>query len=478
IQAPKNDDSRQQHWGTTSHNIVGGQARLVGWSQAGLEAWDGMRCVDYLTSREDIRTDSLGVCGQSGGGTQTSQLFLLDDRIKAAAPACYITSLQELSETIGPQDDEQNIFGQASFGMDHGAYLIARAPAPFLICAAEEDFFSITGTRATFDQLQRIYQIAGFSDRAQMVVASGGHQWGEDLVSATVAFLAKHLDQRDVEVSWSDEIPMTLQEAQVTPRGHVVWMEGERTVYDFIRARAEQLRLKREQERRIPDDREIWARIAVRWIANGRRMADSLDAAFGSGLRAVSALTSGDAEREAKVWKDASGLVLIASVDVWRETSESDPARTWMVIGAGARTADRPAGALGTVHFVDPVCTGELTPTDRPWYGSFGPAGKDGAYGVLLGKPLLGRQVEQIIAYAEQHPGKETLVASGLPALAAAHAYACAPDLFTDAHMIEMPFQSWTDLMGYSAYRDALAFVVPGALEDYDLEDLLLRAGN
>ena len=43
----------------------------------------------------------------------------LDDRIRAAAPSCYITSLPRLLATIGPQDAEQNIFGQLAFGMDH-----------------------------------------------------------------------------------------------------------------------------------------------------------------------------------------------------------------------------------------------------------------------------------------------------------------------------------------------------------------------
>ena len=476
IQAPKDDDSRQQHWGTTSHNIVGGQARLLGWSQAGLEAWDGMRCVDYMVSREDIRADSLGVCGQSGGGTQTSQLFMIDERLKAAAPACYITSLQELARTIGPQDDEQNLFGQAAHGMDHGAYLMARAPAPFLICAAEDDFFSITGTRATFDQLRRHYRIAGYADRAQMVVAPGGHQWGEALVRATVAFLAKQLDDREIEVSWSNEVPMTLQEAQITPRGHLVWMEGERTIYDVIQGRADELRADREQKRWFPEDREVWARLQARWVANGRPVPSAFPAGDTySELCYLAPVPAEAQERVAQLWMDEAGLLLKASVEVRKSEGGDAPMPAWLVIGAGVQSADRPAQAPGTIHFLDPVCSGELTPTDRAWYGSFGPAGMDGAYGILLGRPLLGRQVEQILAYADHHPGKETLVASGLPALAAAHAYACAPDLFTKEHAIELPFKSWEELFGYGSDRDALAFVVPGALKGYDLPDLLLR---
>lgn len=473
IQAPKDDDSRQQHWGTTSHNIVGGQARLVGWSQAGLEAWDSMRCVDYLVSRDDIDAERLGVCGQSGGGTQTSQVFAIDTRLKAAAPACYITSLPALAQTIGPQDDEQNIFGQVKDGLDHRSYLLARAPAPFLICAAEDDFFSIEGTRETYERVHAIYESLGYGDHAQLVVSPGGHNWGDVLVSATVAFMAKHLDGREIEVTWSNEVPMTQEEARVTPRGHVVWMEGERTVYDLIRERAEEVKEARKARATGEGETLFGTPVAVRET----RVHIALrifDRDPGSGPEPVKETAQhAHAKRTRSAWLYPDGTVALHAAELIAENEEQDPEVATLVIGAGVSTASIPEGAPGSVHFLDVVCSGELTPTDRPWYGSFGPAGTDGAYGVLLGRPLLGRQVEQIIDFASQMPGRERLVASGLPALAAAHAYALAPDEFTVEHGIELPFASWTDLFGYGSYRNALAFVPQNALFLYDLPDLL-----
>ena len=52
----------------------------------------------------------------------------LDSRIKAAAPSCYLTSLERLFATIGPQDAEQNIPGQVAFGLDHADYVTMLAP--------------------------------------------------------------------------------------------------------------------------------------------------------------------------------------------------------------------------------------------------------------------------------------------------------------------------------------------------------------
>jgi len=45
--------------------------------------------------------------GNSGGGTHTTYLSALDDRIQVAAPSCFISSWHQMLRTIGPQDAEQ-----------------------------------------------------------------------------------------------------------------------------------------------------------------------------------------------------------------------------------------------------------------------------------------------------------------------------------------------------------------------------------
>src|SRR5262249_38911733 len=94
---------------TTEPTPVGGGARLVGSNTATYRIWDGIRSLDYLAGRPEVDPKKLGCTGCSGGGTLTSYLMALDDRIVAAAPSCYITSLERLFATIGPQDAEQNI---------------------------------------------------------------------------------------------------------------------------------------------------------------------------------------------------------------------------------------------------------------------------------------------------------------------------------------------------------------------------------
>ncbi len=99
----------------------------------------------------------------------------LDDRIAAAAPSCYITSLERLFATIGPQDAEQNITGQVAFGMDHADYATLRAPRPTLFCVGTRDFFDIQGSWDTFREVKRIYGRLGFGERVDLFESDEPH---------------------------------------------------------------------------------------------------------------------------------------------------------------------------------------------------------------------------------------------------------------------------------------------------------------
>src|SRR5262249_37791141 len=146
------------------HTTVGVGSIPLGRGTATFRIWDGMRAIDYVAGRKDIDAKKIGVTGVSGGGTLTSYLMALDDRVACAAPSCYLTSFRRLLDTIGPQDAEQNIHGQLAFGMDHADYVMMRAPKPTLILAGKQDFFDIQGTRDSYQQAKNFYKRLGFAE--------------------------------------------------------------------------------------------------------------------------------------------------------------------------------------------------------------------------------------------------------------------------------------------------------------------------
>src|SRR4029450_11789206 len=68
------------------------QAELRLQTIMGLQAWNAIRALDYLASRDDVDTRRIGVTGESGGGTQTFILGALDDRPAALFPAVMVST--------------------------------------------------------------------------------------------------------------------------------------------------------------------------------------------------------------------------------------------------------------------------------------------------------------------------------------------------------------------------------------------------
>jgi Acetyl xylan esterase (AXE1) len=160
---------------TTEHTIMGIQCLLAGDNLARYTVWDGMRALDYLLSRKEVDPDRIGCTGNSGGGTHTAYLAALDDRIKVAAPSCYLTSWRRLLETIGPQDAEQTLPPWLLYGLDHADFVYAFAPKPYLILSAIRDFFSISGARETYEEAKRVYALLGAQEKLSMVEADDVH---------------------------------------------------------------------------------------------------------------------------------------------------------------------------------------------------------------------------------------------------------------------------------------------------------------
>ena len=85
-----------EFWGTDAHSLLGIGSTLLGRNTARFEIWDDMRAIDYLQSRPEVDPQRIGCTGNSGGGTQTSYMMALDERIRAAAPSCYLCGFPAL----------------------------------------------------------------------------------------------------------------------------------------------------------------------------------------------------------------------------------------------------------------------------------------------------------------------------------------------------------------------------------------------
>lgn len=199
---PIGQGERFQYWrmgkadvapSTTEHTYAGIQCSLLGMSIARYFCWDLIRAVDYLCTRPEVDPQRIGMTGTSGGGTQTSYMMLLDERIRAAVPCTYITSRAAYQATGQAHDMEQNLLGAISHSPDHDDFLASFVPKPVLVGAVASDFFSVEGAVDSVERAQRIYRLFGAEDKLQLLITPGTHAFVPKLREAAVNWFRVHL---------------------------------------------------------------------------------------------------------------------------------------------------------------------------------------------------------------------------------------------------------------------------------------------
>ena len=240
----------------TGHVNAGLRAHLLGWGFARFRIWDGMRALDVLSARPDIDPRRIGVAGMSGGGTLSAYLFALDDRLAAGCPMGFITNVRSLATGIGPQDCEQIVFGQLTFGLNHLGLMAAAFPRPVCPGFTYEDMFPYAGSLSTWQQAQALYSRHGFADRVDKLECPGKHGWYESEKFGQTVWMRRWLREDPSALPFDREALNARNarqgaadldygladspEAEVVPGG-VMSLPGEKSVYDLLADEADRL---------------------------------------------------------------------------------------------------------------------------------------------------------------------------------------------------------------------------------------------
>ncbi len=463
---------------TQEHFAVGIGSILVGSNTARYRIWDGIRAIDYVTSRPEIDARRIGFTGCSGGGTLTSYVMALDERVMCAAPACYLTTFQRLLETIGPQDAEQNIFAQLALGLDQPDYVLMRAPRPTLISATTGDFFDIQGTWDNFRQAKRIYTRLGYPERVDLVEAEGTHGVQPANLAAIAQWMRRWLLDQDQPVPIAELAVRDEAELLCTEQGQVLLLPGEKSVFD----------LNAEWAARLAEERKI------AWQARPR---DELlqDVRRAVGARRLSELPPPTWDKAGRVQRDGyhidklvlhtgSGVPLPA-LTFHPEEPQDD---AYLYVHEGGKLADAaPGGPIEALVKEGYV----VVAVDLRGQGETAAAGssavndwKNFYTAYLLGKSFVGLHTEDILSaghfvayYQTKTPRHVHLVGVGQSGIAALHAAALEPELITSLTLRDTP-ADWNSSVGDHAHSVPLTSTVHGALRLYDLPELRATLGD
>lgn len=458
---------------TTEHFLIGIGSILVGRNTATYRVYDAMRSIDYLTTRPEVDSSRIGMTGCSGGGTLTSYTMALDDRVLCAAPACYLTTFRRLIETIGPQDSEQNIFGQLVWGMDQTDYVLMRAPKPTLISSTTQDFFDIRGSWESFRQAKRVYGRLGFPERVDLVEIEGAHGVQPQNLATIAHWMQRWLLDIDKPV---DAIELPVRDGTdliCTERGQVLSLPDELSVFDLNAQYAKTLAGTRIEKGKAATADELRNLVSERIGLPELNVEQT--------VKAVARQQRGKYQIEALLLEFGADIPL--PINLYQPRGEASES-VYLCLNDGGKNAaaELAIRLVGQGHSVVTVDlrgqgetgTGEFTAGLGDW--------KTFSLAYLLEQSIIGIRSADTLAlsrYASERMPNQSihLIAEGQSGMVALHAAALQPSRFASVTLRNSP-RDWSSNVGISDPEVQLDHTVHGALSLYDLPDLVELAGR
>jgi dienelactone hydrolase len=454
------------------HSVPGMQMLLTGFSTStALQTWDAVRSLDYLAAHPLVDPKRIGGTGQSGGGTLTMFLACVDDRLATAVVCSGNTENVACAgyDPPGSTDDaEQNFVGSGAIGFDRWDVFYPFAPKPLLISVSDKDFFGTYSSQyiangwSEFQRLKQVYEKLGHGERLAWVDTPLPHSLAYDSRLQIYRWFGRWLKGDDTPIP--EEPAGALEPDRVlwlAESGNVVRTFGSLTPFTLNRDAAIE---------RTPADLA-----GLLGVEKRDARANILRRVASRGID-IEALEIPSA---AQVWVPAwlflprergSKPVVIALETAGRNAHwhEGELYQTLAAQGIPVATADlrglgdmQPEIGRGDPRYARPHADEE----NYAW-GS-----------LVLGKPLLGQRVTDLLAFAaalRTHPAlsgrRIVLAAQGkltVPALCAAALDPQISELYLAGGLV-----SFRSIVETEVYRHTFANFVPHLLRHTDLPDL------
>lgn len=467
---------------TIEHSYPGVQCFISGYSVAKYFIWDAIRGIDYLLTRSEVDPQRIGMTGLSGGGTSTAFTSAVDERILVSAPTCFITNYEYLFKSKGPQDAEQNIFNFLAAGLDHPDFIELRAPKPTLIVSTTQDFFSIQGVRETYAESKNAFR--AFNKEANLEKSEENYKHGfiKKNNEATYAFFQKHLnnpgDFIDEEVDFIAE-----NELQVTATGQMTTSYSTETIYSLNKKIVEK-QIASLELKRLDADKHISGLADAIIKYSGFSYPKEFGAAIFSGR-----FVKQDYNLEKYLIQGSGDYMLPLALFVPTKNNKKEVVLLLHEKGKNyAVNNDSIAKQLVANGYT--VLLGDL-----PGIGELGPGYMKGDVyidkvslniwfsGILTGKSIVGLRAEDITRMLHfiktdlSDYGSISAISIGSIGSELLHAAAFNSDI-KKICMIK-PMLSYANIATTRYYKpEYVPFVVAGAINSYDLPDLVALSGN
>ena len=188
------------------------EAELRAQSFQGLQTWNSIRALDFLTSLPDVDSKRIGVTGASGGGTQTFLLCAVDDRPTVAFPAVMVSTAMQ-----GGCVCENCSHLRVGTGNVEIAGLFA--PKPLAMSAAFD--WTVDLETKGLPELKQLYRLYGVEDEVDgKCWKQYGHNYNQRAREFMYSWFDRHLLKGKGEVSEKPFKPVPPLELSVYDAEH------------------------------------------------------------------------------------------------------------------------------------------------------------------------------------------------------------------------------------------------------------------
>ncbi|HUY90065.1 MAG TPA: prolyl oligopeptidase family serine peptidase, partial [Pirellulales bacterium] len=224
---------------------------------AGVEAWNGIRALDYLQSRPEVDGEKLGVAGRSGGGAYSWWIAALDERIKAAVPTAGITDLENHVVDGCVEGHCDCMFMVNTYRWDYPQVAALVAPRALLIVNTDKDtIFPLDGVARVHRKVREIYRLYGADKQLGLQISEGPHKDIQELQVAEFHWFNRFLKGEDAPVENTGVKYFEPEELKVF----------ESLPADEITSRIHETFVPLAEPPKVPKNKEEWARMRDGWM--------------------------------------------------------------------------------------------------------------------------------------------------------------------------------------------------------------------
>ena len=467
---------------TTEHTLLNPALCLLGSSLAAQEFWDNSRAIDYLLTRSDIDGEKIGAYGFSGGGTQATYLMALDERVAVSCVGLFFSNRARTLDIQGPSDGCQQIAGEGREHIELADFALAAAPKPFLVLDGKYDFVDHWGALQGFEEVRQAYELLGCGDRVKQYYSADGHACPPDAMLRMVSWFKKwfvgdeQVDEGSLTSGWQGE------DMRCTVAGQVnLEFADARSLMDEATAVMDQL----------SGQRSAFVAGASGDVRQKLMELLGLPETFNDSIEAVPSGRSSLREYEEYRYQlNCEGQMPVACV-IWVPSSAQadspieihlhEQGKAWFLSDLSKRDAVSDgtlivaADCIGIGEMEDPY----IYNYSKYWNRDYRLA----ATALHIGRPLMGQRVaalRTLLNFCEQNEqlaGRAVrVVADGVFGPVVMHA-AVLDERISRATLTRC-LKTWRSYLEQPLQRDMLANVLQGALQYYDLPDLIKLSGG